>query len=57
MNFTGNDTITSVEVADNIIYLGGHFRWLNNPNASDRAGNGAIDRLGIGAVTPATACR
>nr|WP_239093836.1 hypothetical protein [Micromonospora andamanensis] len=54
VNFTGNDTITSVEVADNIIYLGGHFRWLNNPNASDRAGNGAIDRLGIGAVTPAT---
>jgi hypothetical protein len=54
VNFTGNDTITSVEVADNIIYLGGHFRWLNNPNRSDSAGNGAIDRLGIGAVTPAT---
>ncbi|MEU5554200.1 MULTISPECIES: hypothetical protein [unclassified Micromonospora] len=53
-NFTGNDTITSVEVADNIIYLGGHFRWLNNPNASDKAGNGAIDRLGIGAVNSAT---
>ncbi len=54
VNFTGNDTITSVEVADNVIYLGGHFRWLNNPNASDSAGPGAIDRLGIGAVSPAT---
>ncbi|WP_405434516.1 hypothetical protein [Micromonospora sp. NBC_00617] len=54
IDFTGNDTITSVEVADNVIYLGGHFRWLNNPNASDTAGNGAVDRLGIGAVTPAT---
>ncbi|MFF0316044.1 hypothetical protein ACFYPH_15645 [Micromonospora sp. NPDC005252] len=54
VDFTGNDTITSVEVADNVIYLGGHFRWLNNPNANDAAGNGAIDRLGIGAVTPAT---
>ncbi|WP_433460920.1 hypothetical protein [Micromonospora sp. CA-248212] len=54
VDFTGNDTITSVEVADNVIYLGGHFRWLNNPNASDNAGPGAIDRLGIGAVTPAT---
>ncbi|MEV4824942.1 hypothetical protein [Micromonospora sp. NPDC049274] len=54
IDFTGNDTITSVEVADNVIYLGGHFRWLNNPNASDTAGAGAIDRLGIAAVTPAT---
>lgn len=54
VNFTGNDTITSVEVAGGVIYLGGHFRWLNNPNRSDAAGDGAIDRLGIGAVTPAT---
>lgn len=54
VDFTGNDTITSVEVADGVIYLGGHFRWLNNPNASDRAGDGAIDRLGVAAVSPAT---
>ncbi len=54
VNYTGNDTITSVEVADNTIYLGGHFRWLNNPHAHDKAGDGAIDRLGVAAVTPAT---
>lgn len=52
--FTGNDSITSIEVTDGVIYVGGHFRWLNNPNASDKAGPGAIDRLGIAAVTPAT---
>ncbi|WFE27044.1 hypothetical protein O7623_27935 [Solwaraspora sp. WMMD791] len=54
LNFTGNDTITSVVVHDGIAYTGGHFRWLNNPNRSDNAGNGAIDRLGIGAVSVAT---
>jgi len=54
LNFTGNDTITSVVVRDGIAYTGGHFRWLNNPNRSDNAGDGAVDRLGIGAVTVAT---
>lgn len=51
VNFTGNDSITSVEACDGVIYLGGHFRWLNNPNASDAKGPGGIDRLGIGAVS------
>jgi beta-propeller uncharacterized protein DUF5122 len=53
VDLTGNDTITSVEASDNVIYLGGHFRWLNNPNASDTDGPGAVDRLGVGAVDPA----
>lgn len=53
-NYTGSDTITSVEVDNNVIYLGGHFRWLNNANSRDSAGDGAIDRLGLAAVTPAT---
>ena len=52
VDLTGNDTITSVEVSDNVIYLGGHFRWLNNPNCSDCDGPGAIDRLGIAATDP-----
>jgi hypothetical protein len=49
---TGRDSITSVEAADNVIYLAGHFRWLNNSNANDTAGAGAIDRYGYGALDP-----
>jgi len=52
VDLTGNDTITSVEAGDNVIYLGGHFRWLNNPNGTDINGPGAVDRLGVGAVDP-----
>lgn len=54
VNFTGNDSITAVEAADGVVYVGGHFRWLNNPNRSDAKGPGGIDRLGIGAVNAST---
>ncbi|MCA2216467.1 delta-60 repeat domain-containing protein [Jidongwangia harbinensis] len=50
VNFTGTDSVTSVEVADGIVYVAGHFRWLNNANGSDRRGNGGIDRYGLGAL-------
>lgn len=49
---TGRDSITSVEATDNVIYLAGHFRWLNNANANDKAGDGGIDRYGYAALDP-----
>nr|WP_245730378.1 delta-60 repeat domain-containing protein [Micromonospora pallida] len=52
VNYTGHDSVTSVEVADNVVYAGGHFRWLNNSNGNDAAGPGAIDRYGYGALDP-----
>lgn len=53
-NFTGGDTVYDVVATDHAIYIGGHFRWLNNdtaPNGSS-AGNGSVERLGMAALDP-----
>jgi hypothetical protein len=50
VDFTGFDSVTSVEAAGGVVYVGGHFRWLNNANGSDAAGPGAVDRYGYAAL-------
>ncbi len=51
---SGADSLLSVAITGTTVYLGGHERWLNNPNGGDVPGPGAVPRPGLGALDPAT---
>jgi hypothetical protein len=55
IEYTGGDTITRVSISESAVYVGGHFRWLNNPysrNEGGAMGPGAVERTGLAALDP-----
>ena len=61
INYTGGDSVWSVTDTGAAVYVGGHFRWLDNPDGYGSRGVGdktsgapAVIRRGIGAIDPAS---
>jgi hypothetical protein len=54
VNYTGGDSLYSVSVTGSAIYVGGHQRWMDNPQGHESKGPGAVDRSGIASIDPAS---
>lgn len=52
VNYTGGDSLYSVSATGSAIYVGGHQRWMDNPQGHESKGPGAVDRSGIAAIDP-----
>ena len=51
-DFTGRDSLWSVDVTGAAIYVGGHNRWLNNYWGTDNAQQGSVPRPAVAALDP-----
>ncbi|MCH1867532.1 malectin domain-containing carbohydrate-binding protein [Nocardioides sp. CFH 31398] len=52
VDYMGGDTSNAIHVTGSAVYIGGHFRWANDPYAGDAAGPGSVDRKGMAALDP-----
>lgn len=51
---TGGDTLWTTAVTKTAVYVGGHERWMNNPQGHNNARQGAVPRPGLAALDPRT---
>ncbi|GIH09296.1 hypothetical protein Rhe02_73630 [Rhizocola hellebori] len=54
VNHTGGDSLYAVEVGPQTVYVGGHQRWMDNPEGHESAGPGAVNRVGLASIDPVT---
>jgi PKD repeat protein len=52
VDYTGGDTFWAASAGGEAVYVGGHFRWMNNPYRDNGVGQGAVPRDGIAALDP-----
>ncbi|MCI4064959.1 malectin [Micromonospora sp. R77] len=54
VDYSGGDTFLAVAISEQAVYVGGHFRWLNNSYGGDTAQAGAVGRPSVAALDPRT---
>jgi hypothetical protein len=54
INYPGCDSLYSIAADSTTVYVGGHERWISNPNGCDNQGPGAIVAPGMAGLSTST---